>query len=76
MLDVDHAGTQLLPLTVKIVVSWWWLVSPVWMGWMVTELAGPGWLMVSGTDMLDLDMLRLSWDLALDSWNIFRSAAS
>ena len=43
---------------------------------MVTELAGSGWLIVSGTDMLDLDMLRLSWDLAVDSWNIFRSAAS
>ena len=46
------------------------------MGWMVTELAGSGWLIVSGTDMLDLDMLRLSRDLAVDSWNIFRSAAS
>ena len=43
---------------------------------LVTELAGLGWVMVSGTDMLDLDMLRLSRDLAVDSWNIFRSVAS
>ena len=43
---------------------------------LVTELAGLNWVMVSGTDMLGLDMLRLSRDLAVDSWNIFRSAAS
>ena len=38
---------------------------------LVTELAGPGSVMVSGTNMLGLDMLRLSRDLAVDSWNIF-----
>ena len=42
---------------------------------LVTELAGLGWVMVSGMDMLGLDMLRLSQDLAVDSLNILRSAA-
>ena len=43
---------------------------------LVTELAGLGWVMVSGMDMLGLDTLRLSRDLAVDNRNILRSVAS